>query len=256
MQATARMASVVSSWFPPRRCLIRGVLPTPAPISMTSEKFIDSLRRIVAPELNHLLTEPPIRPGDFGWYCREHAVVTAALAKSFGHVLKIVHGEVSILVGTIGLTTRTAIPEDKHWWCDGLGLPIVDLSARLDFFRPECKKHQPVMKDGPCGPLGVLITDDPAAHMISYDRPYLVYSPIRTETTSIEEFLTSRSTAFLKTAEAAQITRRIFIHIHRLLLGSSKSYIGRMNQHQALVDLHKIDDSTKAVLASLRGQIS
>gem|GEM_PF-4237769 len=222
---------------------------------MTTEKFINSLKRIVAPELNHLLTEAPLRPGDFGWYCREHAVITAAIAKSFGHVLKIVYGEVSIVIGTICLTTRTAIPEDKHWWCLGLGLPIVDLSARLDFFRPECKKHLPVINDGPCGPLGVLITDDPSAHMISYDRPYLVYTPLRTETSSVEEFLTSRSTDFLKGAEAAQITRRIFIHIHRLLSGSSRSYIGRMNQYQALVDLQTIDDSPKAVFAHLRGPV-
>lgn len=222
--------------------------------NMTGEDFIHALRRVVAPELNHLLTEPPLRPGDFGWFCREHAVITAAVAKSCGNHVDIVYGEVSIIVGTASITTRLAPSEDKHWWCKGLSLPIIDLSARMDFFRKDCRKHPPVMSEGRCGPIGVLITEDPSAHMVSYDRPYLVYTPIRTEPHSIEEFLTNKATLFFKGGEAAQITRRIFIHIQKLLSGSSRSYIGRMNQQQALADLRKtIDDSPRAVLAAIRG---
>jgi hypothetical protein len=223
---------------------------------MTREAFIDSLKKVVGPELNHLLTEAPNRPGDFGWFCREHAVITTALAKAFGHKLDIVHGEVSIIIETTSFNTIECVPEDKHWWCKGLYHQIIDLSARMDCFSLKCKRHPPVMNEGISGPLGVLITDDLAAHKITYDRPYLVYTPIRTEHDSIEELLTTKAVTFLKGREPAQIARQAFVHICRLLTGSARSYIGRMNQRQSLFDLQSLDDSAQNVFRCLRGTFS
>lgn len=223
---------------------------------MTREAFIDSLKKVVAPELNHLLTEAPKLPGDFGWFCREHAVITTALSRAFGFKMEIVYGDVSIIVGAASCHTLQSYPRDKHWWCRGLDLPVIDLSARLDFFSQKCKKHAPVMGDGVCGSFGVLITEDHADHKISYDRPYIVYTPIRSETDSIEELLTTKAVVFLKGRDAAKISRQIFIHIRRLLAGSALSYIGRMNQQKALFDLERINDSTQNVFRHLRSSIT
>ncbi len=223
---------------------------------MTSDLFIQNLKRVIGPELNHLLTEPPVRPGDFGWFCREHSVITVAVAKAFGHSLELIHGDVSILIEPICLTSIGLPAEDKHWWCRGLDLPIIDLSARLDFFNARFKKHPPVLNLGNCGPLKVILADDGSAHARAYNGPHLIYTPITREPYSIEECLTSRSVSFLKGPEAAQITRRVFIHVCGLLRGTRHSYVKRMDQVRALRDLHRIDDSPKAVRSHLHGVFS
>lgn len=63
-------------------------------------------------ELNFILHEAPAEDGDWGWFCREHAVVIHAVAHMLGQRSTIVEG---LLVMQDGAQTLATIPFGHAW---------------------------------------------------------------------------------------------------------------------------------------------
>ncbi|MGJ8653648.1 MAG: hypothetical protein ACSHX8_10280 [Opitutaceae bacterium] len=70
------------------------------------------IRATALKELNFILHEAPAEDGDWGWFCREHAVVIHAVAHMLGHRASIVEG---LLVMQDGTHTLATIPFGHAW---------------------------------------------------------------------------------------------------------------------------------------------
>ncbi|MBA4020277.1 MAG: hypothetical protein C0483_24210 [Pirellula sp.] len=92
-------------------------------------------RTQIKPELNKLYTEPPTLTddGDWGWFCREHALHTYFLAKLFGFHATIRRGD---LIGKLpsGGGINSAGCSSDHVWCQIEDVVPVDLSATFEYF--------------------------------------------------------------------------------------------------------------------------
>lgn len=70
------------------------------------------IRATALKELNFILHEAPAEDGDWGWFCREHAVVIHAIARMLGHNASVVEG---LLVMKDGAHTLATIPFGHAW---------------------------------------------------------------------------------------------------------------------------------------------
>jgi len=87
-------------------------------------------------EIHHFLwTEPSTVAGtdDAGWSCRDHAWVTAFLAKSLGHKPLLFHGEAHFVKGPSGASGSVSLRQAPHSWVLIEGVGAVDLSTRADW---------------------------------------------------------------------------------------------------------------------------
>jgi hypothetical protein len=70
------------------------------------------IRATALKELNFILHEAPAEDGDWGWFCREHAVVIHAVAHLLGHTATVMEG---LLVMQDGTHTLATIPFGHAW---------------------------------------------------------------------------------------------------------------------------------------------
>ncbi len=204
---------------------------------MTASKLLQALQVTVAPEANHLLTEPPgppKPPGDFGWFCREHAVITSILCHTLGHPVQIVRGDVDVhFPAHLPLTCR-----GEHWWCVGALSSVLDLSLKLDYLGRPFKTSHAVVGVGTNGPFTVAVSSTQGTKSIPDNSPYILYTPLETLPFSPGD-LAVKPTDLISTDVAAEITARCCLHIRALLRGDAVSYIRRMSQSAALADLRR-----------------
>jgi len=201
---------------------------------MTASEMLQSLQDTVAPEANHLLTEPPKPAGDFGWFCREHAVITSILCHVLGHPVQIVRGDV-IVHHPSNFTLSCA---GEHWWCTGAMAEVLDLSLKLDYLGSPLTTSHAIIGVGSNGPFTIIVSSKQSAKSIPGNSSYILYTPLETLSFSAGD-LAIRPTDLIPTAEAAEITARCCLHIHALLRGDAVSYIRRMSQFAALADLRR-----------------
>lgn len=105
----------------------------------TMEDIRDLLAKKIQPELNHLYTAPPSNTpdgGDFGWFCREHALHGFFVLRCLGVEATIVSGDIWVAVeddqGLLVLTTEDT-DGDHSWLSSPLATPI-DLSLSTRHF--------------------------------------------------------------------------------------------------------------------------
>lgn len=219
---------------------------------MIASELLQALQDTIAPEANHLLTEPPKPSGDFGWFCREHAVITSILCHALGHPVQIVRGDVDVhFPAQLPLTCR-----GEHWWCTGALSEVLDLSLKLDYLgRPFTTSHA-VIGVGTNGPFTVVVSSEQGTKNIDGNSPYILYTPLETLPFSAGD-LAIKPTDLIPTAEAAEITARCCLHIHALLRGKAASYICRMSQSAALADLrHRFPEATGTIRTSIQSDRS
>lgn len=204
---------------------------------MTASELLQALRDTVAPEANHLLTEPPGPPkplGDFGWFCREHAVITSIVCHALGHSVQIVRGDVDVYFPAhLRLTCR-----GEHWWCAGALSEVLDLSLKLDYLGCPFTTSHAVIGVGTNGPFTVVVSSEQSTKNVDGNSPCILYTPLETLPFSAGD-LAIKPTNLIPIAEAAEITARCCLHIHALLRGDAVSYIRRMSQSAALADLRR-----------------
>ena len=204
---------------------------------MTASEVLEGLRDMVAPEANHLLTEPsgpPKPPGDFGWFCREHAVITSILCHTFDHPVQIVRGDVHVYNPPHFTLSCTG----EHWWCTGAVSEILDLSLKLDYLDSSLMTSHAVVGIGSNGPFTVIVSSTQSTENLHNGSPYIIYTPIETLPFSAMD-LAADPTCLVPSIEAAHITARCCLHILALLRGDGVSYIGKMTQGAALADLRR-----------------
>lgn len=204
---------------------------------MIASDVLKALEDTVAPEANHLLTEPPGPPkpeGDFGWFCREHAVITSILCHSFGYPVQIVRGDVYVY-NPPHFTLSCA---GEHWWCTGKISEVLDLSLKLEYLGSSLTTSHAVTGIGANGPFAVIVSSIQGAKNFQDDSPYIIYTPIEMLPFSATD-LVGDPTCLVTTSEAAHIVARSCLHIVALLKGDAISYIGRMTQPFALADLKR-----------------
>ncbi len=69
---------------------------------------------------------------DAGWSCRDHAWVTALLARLLGHQPALFHGEAFFAVGQNGRSAGASVRQAPHSWIVIEDVGAIDLSTRPD----------------------------------------------------------------------------------------------------------------------------
>jgi hypothetical protein len=172
-----------------------------------------TLCEFISPEANHLLTERPDRPdapGDFGWFCREHALVTRKVLHAIGHEVDIVRGHVSIFLGGgKGFTTVTS-GTDEHYWCRSTEYPLLDLSLNLKHFAGAPFRLGTILRPGTNGEFTIVVVPDERQHAPPDDAKYIYYTPLDV-------------TASIADPMALLVSELISLHIIDLVSGNTKS---------------------------------
>ena len=212
---------------------------------MTKSATLELLRDTIAPEANHVLTEPPgfqKCPDDFGWFCREHAFITSVFCQAFGHPVNIIRGDVSIKISSDqSFTTRHTRSDRKHWWCSGAISPILDLSLNLTYFPSEVLLAHRVIDIGANGQFTIIVDANLSAHDVCHTTPHIIYTPIETEKFTAFD-LAFDPIKFLRETDSVEITSRLCVHLAEMFHGESEPYINRLPQARALIDLCKYKD--------------
>lgn len=115
---------------------------------------------------------------------------------------------------------------------------VLDLSLKLDYLGSAFTTSHAVIGIGSNGPFTVVVSSEQGTKNIDGNSPYILYTPLETLPFSAED-LAIKPTDLIPTAEAAKITARCCLHILALLRGEGVSYIGKMTQGAALVDLRR-----------------
>jgi hypothetical protein len=196
------------------------------------------LRNTITPEANHLLIEPPgppKPPGDFGWFCREHAFICSILCRWLGYELQIVRGDVSI-VQPSRVPLSSAGHEFKHWWCTSNFAEVIDISLNLRHLHSPLSHFPPIIGIGTNGPFSIIVSHHKNANEIPRVAPIIAYSPIEMLPHTAED-LAENPQLLLDTDEAARIAARCCIHISQLIRGQVESYINGFDQASALASI-------------------
>jgi hypothetical protein len=93
----------------------------------------------VKPELNHIYTEKPFvmtGGGDFGWFCREHALHLYGVATLLGKNAEICVGDVLLRLPQGNSFHSIGVPSG-HAWCCIDELAPVDVSLTLKYIYPD-----------------------------------------------------------------------------------------------------------------------
>lgn len=86
-------------------------------------------------EIHHFLWIGPSVHGettDAGWSCRDHAWVTALLARSLGHKSILLHGEACFVVGPNERSVSISVHQRPHSWVIAEKVGAIDLSIKPD----------------------------------------------------------------------------------------------------------------------------
>ena len=106
-----------------------------------------SIATQICPLLNHLLVTIPYRHNgglDFGWFCREHALITKVVLNHSGVECEIVRGDVLIYIGGQKRLTTVDTGSD-HVWCACKELLPLDLSMTFRHFPGYPNFNPPVL---------------------------------------------------------------------------------------------------------------
>jgi hypothetical protein len=199
---------------------------------------LERLQKVAAPEFNYLLTEPPFRTADgadFGWYCREHAFCTHAVAALLGMRCRIVSGD--FIVSVQGNKRLSSIDTGSgHAWCTSRSSPVLDLSLHFREFGPGPQLTEPIVRLGRNGIFDVRILPLETRFDALFDTSIVGYIPRHEfKWTAVE--LADNPSHFLPTREAAEISARIAVHTFAVMSGERASLIGTLNQADALAAL-------------------
>lgn len=124
---------------------------------------LKTLRERVAPELNHLYTDPPAdRPTggvDFGWHPREHALHAYFVARMFGAEAELCSGDFGVI--SRFLPPLTSVDTDvDHSWCSVGGVAPVDLALTFRHFADSPQLRTPITGEGRNGDWNVIYAAD------------------------------------------------------------------------------------------------
>jgi hypothetical protein len=209
-------------------------------MSVNSEIILGRLSREAAPEFNFLLSEAPFRTNggrDFGWYCREHAFCTQAIAALLGMACRVVNGD--FIVSVIGNKRLSSLHEDSgHSWCTSSTSPVLDLSLHFREFGPGPQLAEPIVQLGRNGIFDVRILPEDTSITTAFETSVIGYISRETCTWSANDLVESPS-LLLPTQEAAEISARVTLHTFDVLSGTVPSLIGKFDQAEALASLRE-----------------
>lgn len=221
-------------------------------IPLNSEIILGRLQREAAPEFNFLLTEPPFRTKggrDFGWYCREHAYCTQAVAALLGMACRVVNGD--FIVSVCDNKRLSSLHEDSgHSWCTSNGTSVLDLSLHFREFGPGPQLAEPIVKLGRNGIFDVRVLSEDTLVTAAFDTSVIGYIPRETCTWSALD-LVQQPSLLLPTREAAEISARITLHTFAVMNGRAASLIGTADQATALAQLRATCAEPLTILTEL-----
>jgi hypothetical protein len=204
-------------------------------IPLNSEIILGRLQRKAAPEFDFLLTEPPFRTSagrDFGWYCREHAFCTQAVAALLGMACRVVNGD--FIVSVRDHKRLSSLHENSgHSWCTAKATLVLDLSLHFREFGPGPQLAEPIVKLGRNGIFDIRVLPENTLVTAAFDTSVIGYIPRETCTWRAVDLAESPS-LLLPTHEAAEISARVALHTFDVLSGAASSLIGRVDQADAL----------------------
>lgn len=194
----------------------------------------------VRDELSHLLSGPPTTgPGgnDAGWFCREHALIVAAISRMLGENPELCLGMLALRVPDVFLLDMRETDED-HSWCRVEGIAPIDASANTAHFGEDVPSLGFVCPDIP-GSLGVYSL----AYLVQASRedmaketqragPTIVYSEVRVHRDDVRRLL-DRPFSFLLPpppgtpnflqAHGPHVLFRVAAHLYRFGRGEAQS---------------------------------
>lgn len=138
-------------------------------------------------ELNHIYTEKPLSTTggwDMGWFCREHALHIAALARILGYKAQLCCGDIVIIVpgDSKDLEIFTLGSGSDHAWCRINGEAPFDASVTLKYLAPTQADVQMVCPDCPQYLAGFTLqykqgmADDSFALLLESSNPIIAYN--------------------------------------------------------------------------------
>jgi hypothetical protein len=95
--------------------------------------FFSMASGVIRRELNHFLHQAPHLNNmtmDYGWNCRDHALLTALMVHSQGKRTALMHGKTVFVLGPRGNRAPFALRQDAHTWTAVEGYGLVDLSIK------------------------------------------------------------------------------------------------------------------------------
>lgn len=123
---------------------------------------LKALRQRIAPELNFLLTLPPVETPlgwDCGWRGPEHAWHAFFVARMFGSPATLCTGDFALLSQFVP-PLSTLDRETKHAWCTVGDIAPVDLSLTFAYFDRVPPLHSPITGEGLNGEWTVRYAED------------------------------------------------------------------------------------------------
>jgi hypothetical protein len=229
-------------------------------MSVNSEIILGRLGQEAALEFNFLLSEPPFRTSggrDFGWYCREHAFCTQAIAALLGMPCRVVNGD--FIVSVHGNKRLSSLHEDSgHSWCTSSASSVIDLSLHFREFGPGPQLAEPIVKLGQNGIFDVRILPQNTSVLTAFETSVIGYIPREICTWSASD-LAECPSLLLPTREAAEISARVTLHTFDLLCSTAPSLIGKFDQTEALASLrearpHPLPKLVRLLASPLRRQ--
>ena len=202
-----------------------------------------ALRAGLRQELNHLLTERPFRHAggeDSGWFCREHALLVAALAQMFGQRSELCLGDLVLIVPNDLAIAMVDTGED-HAWCRVDGAAPVDASLTIRHYAAAVPDVTLICPDCP---------EDLSAFTLQYvqrvpfeqlravqytDVPLICYNERRVHREAVPRLLDRPYSFLLRPPPGTQNLLQLYgndvlfhlvAHMHRLSLGETASVRG------------------------------
>lgn len=125
---------------------------------------LKTLRESVAPELNHLYTNPPaeIPNGgglDYGWHGREHALHAFLIARMFGAEAELCTGDFAVLSRFVPALS-TLGKDEQHAWCSVNGVAPIDLSMTFRHLGQVPQLRSAIVGEGRNGDWNVSYAED------------------------------------------------------------------------------------------------
>lgn len=223
----------------------------------------DSLVGLVRNELNHILTENPFvtqTGGDFGWFCREHAFVTALLLCSMGYSAQICRGDIVVKTLAGGGLSTFGLDAD-HAWCVIDCVKPIDLRMTLRYLNLNCDDVQMV-----CGSCADLLSGfelhyfeniddaefrlavDATGHAILYNEKLRLAESIKEIADDPFSFLIRPpiGTHTLLDSFGENVFYAITAHLLKLIRGEAKPLYPQRSAKQAIQTMVKWNPEAKA----------
>ncbi len=208
---------------------------------MTLSAFLNALEHSAKPELNLFYTEPPrFEEFDWGWCCREHALHTYLLARTFGFKAILKLGQLAIIAPD---APYQVAPDLNHAWCEIEHVSPVDLSPNFSGFHGFPQITGPIQGEGTYGKFEVCRFKDRGDFDANVACPSAFFGLRYLDSAFVQPldeqlvknpsvFLFSGATDSWLNTHGPRLFAAITLHLHRILVGRATPYF-KLKEHDS-----------------------